>query len=285
MGNSMSKMLATAACLAASHLHDAYLGTPTTINDENEIPMDNYEFSRHLTTADGHLTKGTPTSASMKDHVDDEQFADQVRGLNKLLDDDGDEPQPSDPVQAEQPADSGDPTPLLDDDVVPPPRPPPSNLTREVQQQKEFMKEFDNIFSLLQQRLNKEPIKGQSLRYTIVFEIRSFWMATSYFPLQIEVTIKFHGKDLSRHVVGSLCILKNDGKGGHTLEQIAAINGMDIIDGDKDHAQIVIKTEKPFRNDNTKKLQLHRSGLLKQFDGIRLISVDDHDGNPPYLSE
>ena len=60
MGNSMSKMLATAACLAASHLHHAYLGTPSTINDENQIPMDTYVFSRHLTS-------GTPAQGLMVD--------------------------------------------------------------------------------------------------------------------------------------------------------------------------------------------------------------------------
>ena len=48
----MSKMLATAACLAASHFHDTYFGNPGSINDENQIPMDNYMFSRHLAVAD-----------------------------------------------------------------------------------------------------------------------------------------------------------------------------------------------------------------------------------------
>ena len=48
MGNSMSKVLATAALLAASHLHHAYLGSPGSINDGNQVPMDNHVFSRHL---------------------------------------------------------------------------------------------------------------------------------------------------------------------------------------------------------------------------------------------
>ena len=48
MGNSLSKVLATAALLAASHLHHAYLGAPGSINHGDEIPMDNHVFSRHL---------------------------------------------------------------------------------------------------------------------------------------------------------------------------------------------------------------------------------------------
>ena len=49
MGNSMSKMLATAAYLGASHLHHAYLSSPGGVIDENAVPMANHVFSRHLT--------------------------------------------------------------------------------------------------------------------------------------------------------------------------------------------------------------------------------------------
>ena len=56
MGNSMSKMLATAAFVAASHLHHAYLGTPGNVVDENAVPMANHVFSRHL-TADGDMAQ------------------------------------------------------------------------------------------------------------------------------------------------------------------------------------------------------------------------------------
>ena len=49
----MSKVLATAALLAGSHLHHAYLGTPgSSISDGNQIPMDDHVFSRHLNMAE-----------------------------------------------------------------------------------------------------------------------------------------------------------------------------------------------------------------------------------------
>ena len=64
MGNSLSKVLATAALLAGSHLHHAYLGAPGSINDENQIPMNNHVFSRHLTASDA-ATPGANVAASL----------------------------------------------------------------------------------------------------------------------------------------------------------------------------------------------------------------------------
>lgn len=50
--------MATAACLAGSHLYDVYLGTPGSVIDETSAPMTNHVSSRHLVAADGDIEEG-----------------------------------------------------------------------------------------------------------------------------------------------------------------------------------------------------------------------------------
>ena len=279
MGNSMSKMLATAACLVASHLHDAYLGAPTTINDENKIPMDNYVFSRHL-TADDDADDGaaepyeslTHQGDVKRDSVDDKDFVHHVEGINKLLDGDGTpeanpvspSPRAQDHVHLSdaQLAKYGKPPPLLSPSDVAASTEPEA-LSHSAQTSAESESEFNRIFDFLgPQRVR---------RYRTSFEIQSvpsLLIDENTHPLRIDVITLI--EDGERTDSGSITIAANDisiQKG----KEIAKIN---MVEMSTDPHRITIRTDRPFREDtnpSNPRLDLDPQILRSLFGGIHFI--------------
>lgn len=133
--------------------------------------------------------------------------------------------------------------------------------------------EFNKILGLLR-RIPTKPDKksGTSIHYQTEFEIQSFQSTpTETNPLRIEVTIKRQGARGRRYFFGSLktwCLDCNASR------EIAKIIKVQVI-MDEGHAQIVIRTDRPFGVAKRYSLVLDHSTLLSQYGGLRLLSYRD----------